>query len=111
MRKQSVLEQLLSVFWLAIGPSDPRHLLVLMDVINDFTFSTFLLSNSLLDAKVSQNELQNGPHQKAIKKSVIFQVGYEEDVPLLYEVNESTKMAIWGDYRGAKALKISYNLP
>ena len=58
MRKKS--EQLLSAFWLAFGSLDLRHLLVLMDVINDFTFSTFLLPNSLLDAKVSQNEVQNG---------------------------------------------------
>ena len=59
MWKKSVLEKLLNAFWLAIGPSDPRHLLVLMDGINDFTFSTFWLSKSLLDAKVIQTEVQN----------------------------------------------------
>ena len=59
MRKKSVPEQLLSSFWLAIGPLDPHDVVVLLGVIDDFTFSTFRLPDSLLDAKMSQNDLQN----------------------------------------------------
>ena len=59
MRKKSVPEQLLSSFWLAIGPPDPHDVVVLLGVIEDFTFSTFRLPDSLLDAKMGQNDLQN----------------------------------------------------
>ena len=82
MRKKSIPEQLRSAFWLAFGPSDPRHLLVLMGVINDFTFSTFLLSNSLLDAKVEpkgwqkaaklRSKMEPKGWQKASQKSAFF---------------------------------------
>ena len=64
-------ERILARYW-TLGPSSS---IGFNEGNQRFHFFDFFALNSLLDAKLSQNEVQNGA--KAMQKSLIFQIGYE----------------------------------